>query len=192
MSVMLESRMQTLSIHDRPSKLTHETPSTKEAQRPQFHKRLHPSHADIPFVPEERDRTPHRFWHFGWPVSDNFANDILDTYIPGFLEYDPPPSVKYARFMALVKGISKCDAIRIVLVAPDAYTPLREYQSPFAEGEEKAVTFCMVVSDARKRFFTERPTKEQMAKLVSFFGAEPSWKMDAREKSLWRRYGHND
>ena len=96
--------------------------------------------------------------------------------------------------MALAKLITKCgtDSIRIVLVEPDVYTPLAEYQSPFVEGEEKAVTFCMVVSDARKRLFTERPTKEQMAKLISFFGSGPRWKMDAREKSLWRRYGHGN
>ncbi|KAL1705075.1 hypothetical protein EV121DRAFT_204389 [Schizophyllum commune] len=173
---------------------TAEPQSPRKAPRPKYHKRLHPSHADIPFVPEERDRTPHRFWHFGWPVSDAFATNVLDTYIPGFLETDPPPSVKYARFMALAKLITKCDpdSIRIVLVEPDVYTPLAEYQSPFVEGEEKAVTFCMVVSDARKRLFTERPTEEQMAKLISFFGAEPRWKMDAREKSLWRRYGHGN
>ncbi|KAL1714862.1 hypothetical protein EV715DRAFT_208660 [Schizophyllum commune] len=175
---------------------TAESQSTKEARRPRpkYHKRLHCSHADIPFVPEERDKTPHRFWHFGWPVSDAFANNIINTYIPGFLDSDLPLPVRYARFMALAKGITQCDpdSLRIVLVEPDEYTPLGEYQSPFAEGEEKAVTFCMVVSDARKRFFTERPTKEQMGRLVSFFGTEARWKMDAREKSLWRRYGHGN
>ena len=82
--------------------------------------------------------------------------------------------------------------IRPVLVVPDAYTPLAQYHSVFAEDGEKAVTFCMVVSDARVRFFTERPTREQMAKLVSFFGGEPQWRMDAKEKSLFYRYGHDD
>ncbi|KAL1714863.1 hypothetical protein EV715DRAFT_294728 [Schizophyllum commune] len=198
MSIALENRMQALSICERPSKLTSESLTSESTtkkkarrSRPKFHKRLHPSHADIPFVPEERGRSSSRYWHFGWPASDTFVNNIIDLYAPGYLDKDRPSYVRYGRFLTIAEKMSQT-TIRLVLVEPDAYTPLAQYQSAFAQDGEKAVTFCMVVSDARKSLFTQRPTKEQMARLISFFGAEPQWKMDARDKSVFYRYGHDD
>ncbi|KAI5835859.1 hypothetical protein K523DRAFT_290304 [Schizophyllum commune Tattone D] len=174
---------------------TAEPLSTKKAlrpRRPKYHKRLHPSHADLPFVPDERARSRHRFWHFGWPVSETFVNNIIDIYFPEFLDDDHPPSVRFARFLDIAEGVTKYSPFRLVLVEPDAYMPIEEYQSSLADTREKAVTFCMVVSDARKSLFVQRPTKQQMAKLVNFFGAGPQWKMDARDKNLWFKYGHGN
>ncbi|KAL1677628.1 hypothetical protein EV122DRAFT_213666 [Schizophyllum commune] len=183
------------AVSENSSVGTTEPQTTKKARRPRrqkCHKRLHPSHADLPFVPDERAQSRHRFWHFGWPVSEDFVNNIIDSYIPDFLDDDHPPSVRFARFLDIAEGITKYSPFRLVLVVPDAYTPIEQYQSSLADIGEQAVTFCMVVSDARKSLFMQRPTKEQMRKLISFFGAEPSWKMDAREKDLWRRYGHGN
>ncbi|KAL1705072.1 hypothetical protein EV121DRAFT_279911 [Schizophyllum commune] len=193
MGPVREEHTCTLSTHEGSPGEIADRPSSKNARRPRpkYHRRLHPSHADIPFVPEERGRTSSRYWHFGWPISDTFVNNIIDFYAPGYLDKDRPSYVIYGRFLTIAERMSRT-SIRLVRVEPDACTPLAQYQSVFAEDGEKAVTFCMVVSDARMRLFTERPTREQMAKLVSFFGGEPQWRMDAKEKCLFYRYGHDD
>ncbi|KAL1732024.1 hypothetical protein EV714DRAFT_207675 [Schizophyllum commune] len=163
-------------------------PQTPRRRRPQFHKRLHPSHADIPFIPAARDTAKHRYWHFGWPLSDQFVNNFLDTYIPGFLDSDRSTPIKYGRFMCLAKSFVGSARLFLVLVEPDAqFAPS---QSPFADADEKASTFLMVVSDCSPRYFTKRPTKDQMARLIRMFGTAPRWMMDAREKKRWPEYGH--
>ncbi|KAL1748881.1 hypothetical protein HDZ31DRAFT_59769 [Schizophyllum fasciatum] len=188
----LEQGMKTLSLQESPNTSASEDGSEKRVRRrarPQYHKRLHPSHADIPFVPEAHDTATHRYWHFGWPVSDTHVNNIIETYDPEYLDDDHAETVKYARFSRLIKSLSQCKTVRLVLVEPDN-AETATWQSPLAEDGEKGVTFCMVVSDCGKHFFTKRPTKEQMAILVSVFGFQPRWMMDAREKSEWRSYGH--
>ncbi|KAI4521813.1 hypothetical protein K525DRAFT_200320 [Schizophyllum commune Loenen D] len=193
MGPVREEKPCALLTHGGSPEETADRPIAKKARRPRpkYHRRLHPSHADIPFVPEERGRSSSRYWHFGWPVSDTFVNNTIDFYAPRYLDKDRPSYVRYGRFLTIAEKMSKT-TIRLVLVEPDASTLVPEYQSAFAEDGAKAVTFCMVVSDARMSLFTQRPTKEQMTKLVTFFGGEPQWRMDAKDKSLFYRYGHDD
>ncbi|TRM55553.1 hypothetical protein BD626DRAFT_542322 [Schizophyllum amplum] len=189
MSTTLDKGMQSLRIDDMALKSAPVPQATKKVMRPRpkFHKRLHPSHADIPFIPEERDTCTHHYWHFGWPISDDLVNNVLDTYLPNYLNDDHPPTVKYACFSGLVKKLTQCPALRFVLVKPNASAP---WQSPLADDGEKAVTFLMVVSDCSTAFFKKRPTKDQVGRLVRVFGSEPCWMMDARPKSRWHEYGH--
>ncbi|KAL1726258.1 hypothetical protein EV714DRAFT_219672 [Schizophyllum commune] len=154
--------------------------------RPKFHKRLHPSHADLPYLPPEHDHT-NRYWHFGWPASDETVTALLRRYAPRFFDESHTEMNKYVTSTCLLKSLSGCDAIRFVLVEPDASAP---WQSPMADEGEKAGSFYMVVSDCNKHFFTRRPTKEQVRRLTRVFGYEPRWMMDAREKKEWKGYGH--
>ncbi|KAL1745883.1 hypothetical protein HDZ31DRAFT_35461 [Schizophyllum fasciatum] len=190
MTAVIEDRMQTLSLLDPSAPSAHESQkkvTKRRRERPQFHKRLHPSHADLPYIPVARDSATHRYWHFGWPLSDKLVDDLLDTYIPEFLDDDHPMAFKYGRFTRLAKTLTQCEHLFLVLVEPDAFAPS---QSPFADPGEQASTFLMVVSDQSVRFFNNRPTKEQMARLTRMFGSEPRWMMDAREKKRWCEYGH--
>ncbi|KAL1745885.1 hypothetical protein HDZ31DRAFT_62752 [Schizophyllum fasciatum] len=195
MSSSIVSCVQNLTLLDSPtsSASTSSGPpeekksQTRRRKRPLIHKRLHPSHADIPYVPEARNTSTHRHWHFGWPLSDDFVNNFLDTYVPGFLDRDQAIPVKYGRFMLLAQGLARYERLYLVLVEHNAYAPS---QSPLADPEETASTFVMMLSDRNNRLFNNRPTKEQMARLVHMFGSEPCWMMDAREKKRWAEYGH--
>ena len=61
--------------------------------------------------------------------------------------------------MCLAKSFVGSARLFLVLVEPDAeFAPS---QSPFADADEKASTFLMVVSDCSPRYFTKRPTKDQ-------------------------------
>ncbi|KAL1695763.1 hypothetical protein GGG16DRAFT_44483 [Schizophyllum commune] len=193
MSAMLENRLQALSIEDGQSSLAKRRrqsgPSkAQRGARYKFHKRLHPSHADLPYVPPERDHTT-RYWHFGWPVSDETVTAILQRYAPAFFNESHAIMNKYVTLTCLLKSLSNCSTLRFVLVEPDASAP---WQSPMADEGERAVSFYMVVSDCNKHFFTRRPTKEQVQRLNRLFGYEPRWMMDAREKTQWKDYGHRD
>ncbi|KAL1664024.1 hypothetical protein GGF50DRAFT_115475 [Schizophyllum commune] len=196
MSTALESRMQHLTLLDastssnssESSESSTSQPQARRQRRPQFHKRLHPSHADIPFVPEARDTAKHRYWHFGWPLSDQFVDNFLDKYIPGFLDSDRATVIKYGQFMCVANTLAGTNRMYLVLVEPDAeFAPS---QSPLADPGEKASTFLMVVSDCSTRYFTKRPTKKQMARLMRMFGSTPRWMMDARDKSRFTEYGY--
>ncbi|KAL1748873.1 hypothetical protein HDZ31DRAFT_59761 [Schizophyllum fasciatum] len=156
-------------------------------QRPEFHKRLDPSHADIPFVPEAHDTATHRYWHYGWPVSDAKVDEIIDRYVPDYLDQERHAVIKYPYFSNLIEGLSGCKTVRLVLVEP---TETVNWQSPLAGKGLKAVTFFMVVSDCGGHFFRTRPTKEQVARLNRIFGCSPCWMMDALEKKKWYVYGH--
>ncbi|TRM60629.1 hypothetical protein BD626DRAFT_549604 [Schizophyllum amplum] len=169
MIIGLDKAVQTTDDHEVPFKPVSSTPQmTKKTNksRPKYLKRLHSLHTDIPFVPEARDKATHRYWHFG-----------------------PSLTVKYATFSSLLNRLTRWDAFQFVLVGPTASAA---WPSPFAEQGEKAVTFCMIVSDCSTHYFTRRPTEEQMARLVRVFGWEPSWMMDARPKSRWHEYGHDE
>ncbi|KAL1677625.1 hypothetical protein EV122DRAFT_290899 [Schizophyllum commune] len=189
MAATLETRMQNLTIGE-PSNNAANVTAKKDGRRrprPEFHKRLDPSHADIPFVPEAHDTARHRYWHFGWPVSDEAVNEIIDRYTPDYLDEDRDVTDKYPHFNDLIEGLSGLKPIRLVLVEP---TEDVSWQSPLVSHGRRAVTFFMVVSDCGGHFFRKRPTKEQMARLVRIFGKQPCWMMDALEKSQWHKYGH--
>ncbi|KAI5897694.1 uncharacterized protein SCHCODRAFT_02564789 [Schizophyllum commune H4-8] len=135
-----------------------------------------------------RDTAKHRYWHFGWPLSDQCVDNFLDKYIPGFLDSDRATVIKYGQFMCVANTLAGTDRMYLVLVEPDAeFAPS---QSPLADPGEKASTFLMVVSDCSTRYFTKRPTKRQMARLFRMFGSAPRWMMDAREKERWPEYGN--
>ncbi|KAL1732019.1 hypothetical protein EV714DRAFT_207532 [Schizophyllum commune] len=135
-----------------------------------------------------RDTAKHRYWHFGWPLSDQCVDNFLDKYIPGFLDTDRATVIKYGQFMCVANTLAGTDRVYLVLVEPDAeFAPS---QSPLADPGEKASTFLMVVSDCSTRYFTKRPTKKQMARLIRMFGPAPRWMMDAREKKRWSEYGN--
>ncbi|KAL1748874.1 hypothetical protein HDZ31DRAFT_59762 [Schizophyllum fasciatum] len=187
MANTLVTRMQDLTIDETPQATTSTPTKKRRRPRPEFHKRLDPSHADIPFVPEAHDTATYRYWHFGWPVSDVKVDEILDRYVPDYLDQERPVVIKYPYFSNLVEGLSGCKTVRLVLVEP---TEMVSYQSPLADPGMKAVTFFMVVSDCGGHFFRTRPTKEQMARLNRIFGRSPCWMMDALEKREWYIYGH--
>ncbi|KAI4521812.1 hypothetical protein K525DRAFT_284540 [Schizophyllum commune Loenen D] len=135
-----------------------------------------------------RDTAKHRYWHFGWPLSDQFVDNFLDKYIPGFLDSDRATVIKYGQFMCVANTLAGTNRMYLVLVEPDAeFAPS---QSPLADPGEKASTFLMVVSDCSTRYFTKRPTKKQMARLMRMFGSTPRWMMDARDKSRFTEYGY--
>ncbi|KAL1665202.1 hypothetical protein GGF50DRAFT_53272 [Schizophyllum commune] len=159
--------------------------------RPKFPKRVHPSHADLPYVPPERDNNTSRYWHFGWPASDATVDALLRRYVPALFTEPRGVLSKYARFLQLLESVSGCpfDTVRFVLVEPDATA---SWQSPLAEKGERGVSFYMIVSDRNKDYFVKRPTKEQVQRLTRLFGCEPRWMMDARTKKEWKDYGHRD
>ncbi|TRM65775.1 hypothetical protein BD626DRAFT_555871 [Schizophyllum amplum] len=182
MATTLEQNMQGLSVQDVPNRPATEMEVAKPRKRarPMFHKTFRS-------CPRNVTHRTNRYWHFGWPVSDELVNTILDTYTPEYLDEERSAMVKYAHFSRVIKSLAGCSTIRQVLVEPPspAWAP-----SPLADDGEKGVGFCMVVSDCGKHFFTKRPTKEQMGRLKFIFGSEPCWMMDARDKSQWRHYGY--
>ncbi|KAL1705078.1 hypothetical protein EV121DRAFT_204446 [Schizophyllum commune] len=189
MAATLEDGMQNLTINEDSNNAANNTAkdSKRRRPRPEFHRRLDPSHADIPFVPEAHDTARHRYWHFGWPVSDEAVNEIIDRYTPDYLDEDRDVTDKYPHFNDLIEGLSGLKPIRLVLVEP---TEDVSWQSPLVSHGRRAVTFMMIVSDCGGHFFRKRPTHEQMARLIRIFGKQPCWMMDALEKSQWHKYGH--
>ena len=69
-------------------------------------------------MPEAHDTARHRYWHFGWPVSDEAVNEIIDRYTPDYLDEDQDVTDKYPHFNDLIEGLSGLKPIRLVLVAP--------------------------------------------------------------------------
>lgn len=116
-----------------------------------------------------------RDWYLGWAMPENLI-DIWLTQYDGNRARSYPTTVQYERLAHHIKRKTGCRTVRLVLAELTSYHPWPSEN--ITRPGEKAIAFYAIARNSLE----DLPSKEQMGKLFDFFGAEPWWAMDAREK----------
>ncbi|KAL1693038.1 hypothetical protein GGG16DRAFT_111494 [Schizophyllum commune] len=146
-------------------------------------RRPRPPTAAIPPPPPNYETFP-SYWHYGWIMSLDDVKDFLRRHSPYELASEKTAEGWITSLEACAAFETSYPCVRHVLVprAPDM--PV-EWRTGFDQGPttDERVSFFMITSTASRVLFKRRPLQTQLDKLISMFGKEPCWMMDAFFKS---------
>ncbi|KAI5835082.1 hypothetical protein K523DRAFT_411821 [Schizophyllum commune Tattone D] len=148
--------------------------------------------ATIPGPPDNY-RTTAGFWYYGWPLSKEDVERILNQLRGYAIDMSGTPIDFLVGDLLFLLDKRLHYEFHVVYVksdgSPQNSRPFPEPFLPYAPGPCFLVLFSPII-----RLFDQRPTQEQIDTLVRdcFQGEEPRWCEDARKREDWGSYGISD